>query len=97
MAKFGRESLHIYKEIQSEFDISVRQEGSIYLASNNEEVQLLEELHEINRTNSYESQLLTKSECLYRYSQLRRDYVQAGLFFPEEVIIEPRLMIHQLH
>ena len=94
---FGRESLHIYKEIQSEFDISVRQEGSIYLASNNEETQLLEELHEINRTNSYESQLLTKSECLYRYSQLRRDYVQAGLFFPEEVIIEPRLMIHRLH
>ena len=31
---YGRESLAIYKEIQSQFDISVRQNGSVYLASN---------------------------------------------------------------
>lgn len=94
---FGRESLRIYKEIQSEFDISVRQEGSVYLASNDEEVQLLEELNGINRANGYPSQLLTKNACLDRYPNLRSDYIKAGLFFPEEVIIEPRLMIHRLH
>jgi FAD dependent oxidoreductase TIGR03364 len=94
---FGRESLKIYQEIQSEFDISVRQEGSIYLASNEEEVQLLEELHEINNANSYTSQLFTKNTCLERYPNLRKDYIKAGLFFPQEVIIEPRLMIHRLH
>lgn len=94
---FGRESLKIYKDIQSKFDISIRQEGSVYLASNYEEVQLLEELAEINKSNSYSSRLLTKNECLNNYSGLREDYVQAGLFFPEEIIVEPLIMINKLH
>lgn len=94
---YGKESLKIYKSIQSEFDISIRQEGTVYLASNNEEVQLIEELSEINKSNNYESRLLTKSECLEKYSGLRSDYVKAGLFFPEEVIVEPQLMINKLH
>ncbi|PKA98160.1 FAD dependent oxidoreductase TIGR03364 [Flavobacteriaceae bacterium MAR_2009_75] len=94
---FGRESLAIYKEIQSQFDISVRQEGSIYLASNEEEVQLLEELKEINDSNSYSSELLTKKQCLEGYPNLREDYVKAGLFFAEEVKVEPRVMINKLH
>lgn len=94
---FGRESLRIYKKIQSKFDISVRQEGSVYLASNDDEVQLLEELHTINISNLYSSQLLTKEQCLRKYPNLRSDYVKAGLFFPEEIMVEPRLMIHRLH
>ncbi|MEO1010450.1 MAG: TIGR03364 family FAD-dependent oxidoreductase [Bacteroidota bacterium] len=94
---YGRESLAIYKDIQSKFEISLRQEGSVYLASNNEEVALLEELWQINRKNEYTSHLLTASECLKKYPGLRESYVRAGLFFPEEVTIEPRLMIHRLH
>lgn len=94
---YGRESLQIYKKIQKKFDISVRQEGSIYLASDDEEVQLLEELHKINRSNTYASELLTKNQCLAKYPGLRNDYVKAGLFFPEEIMLEPRLMIGKLH
>ncbi len=94
---YGRESLRIYKEIQQKFDISVRNEGSIYIASNEEEVQLLEELCVINKANDYTSKLLTKKECLERYPKLRSDYVKAALFFPDEVMVEPRLMIHKLH
>lgn len=94
---FGRESLAIYKSIQADFDISVRQEGSIYIASDEEEVQLLEELREINRSNAYPSELLTKQQCLDRYPNLREGYVKAGLYFPEEVKVEPRTMIHRLH
>ncbi|HZJ21645.1 MAG TPA: TIGR03364 family FAD-dependent oxidoreductase [Pricia sp.] len=94
---YGRESLRIYKKIQSKFDISVRQEGSIYLASNDEEVQLLEELHTINISNSYPSELFTKEQCLGKYPNLRSDYVKAGLFFPEEIMVEPREMINRLH
>lgn len=94
---YGRESLRIYKEIQGTFDISVRQEGSVYFASDEEEVQLLEELHQINLDNQYASQLLTKAKCLERYTGLRKDYVKAGLFFPEEVMVEPRVMINKLH
>ncbi|WP_053991541.1 TIGR03364 family FAD-dependent oxidoreductase [Mangrovimonas sp. TPBH4] len=94
---FGRESLEIYKDIQSKFDISIRQNGSVYLASNDEEVALIEELSEINKANQYSSKLLTKGQCLTNYSGLRSDYVQAGLFFPEEVTVEPLTMINRLH
>ncbi|MEA1786532.1 TIGR03364 family FAD-dependent oxidoreductase [Arenibacter sp. GZD96] len=94
---YGRESLRIYKEIQAQFDISVRQEGSVYIASNQEEVQLLEELALINKANEYPSHLLTKSECLKQYSGLKREYVKMGLFFPEEVMVEPRIMITKVH
>ncbi len=94
---YGRNSLKTYKAIQSEFDISVRENGSVYIASNEEEVQLLEELSQINRDNDYTSHLLTKQECLDNYPGLRRDYVHAGLFFPQEVTVEPNTMIHRLH
>ncbi|WP_318312261.1 TIGR03364 family FAD-dependent oxidoreductase [Flagellimonas crocea] len=94
--KFGRESLRIYKDIQSQFDISILQNGTVYLASNEEEEQLLVELRSINSGNDYTSKMLTKQECLSKYPGLRKDYVVAGLFFPEEVTVEPRTMIHRL-
>ena len=93
---FGRESLAIYKAIQKEFDITIRQNGSVYLASNAEEVQLIEELSAINKQNAYSSTLLTKALCLEKYPGLQADYVKAGLFFPDEVTVEPRTMIHRL-
>lgn len=93
---YGRESLRIYDDIQSRFDISVRKNGSVYFASNDEEVQLIEELSTINKHNSYESYLLTKEQCLEKYPGLRNDYVKAGLFFPDEVTVEPRIMINRL-
>ena len=94
---WGRDSLAIYKSIQAQFDISLRQQGSIYLASDEEELGLLEELREINRADDYPSQLLTRQQCSERYPALRPDYCRGGLFFPQEVSVNPRLMIHRLH
>lgn len=94
---YGRRSLEIYKSIQSEYDISARQNGTVYIASNEEELQLLEELYSINKRNNYKSLLLTKEECLRKYPGLRSNYVIAGLFFPDEITVEPRLMITRLH
>ncbi|WP_158963240.1 TIGR03364 family FAD-dependent oxidoreductase [Myroides fluvii] len=94
---YGRESLQLYKELQGQFDLSVRNNGSVYLASNEEELTLLEELHAINKANDYESTLLTKQACLQRYEGVKASYVKGGLFFPQEVTVEPRTMIHRLH
>ena len=94
--KLGRESLCIYKEIQAQFDISVRQEGTVYLASDDDEEQLLVELRSLNNVNGYTSKMLTKKECLQKYPGLKSNYVTAGLFFPEEVTVEPRIMVHRL-
>ena len=94
--KLGRESLKIYKEIQSGFDISIRQNGSVYLASDDDEERLLVEMRSINNHSGYTSKMLTKTECLKKYPGLRPSYINAGLFFPEEVTVEPLTMIHRL-
>jgi FAD dependent oxidoreductase TIGR03364 len=94
---FGRESLAIYKELQSLTDLTVRQNGTIYIASNDEEMQLIEELSQINKSNSYESHLLTKNDCLKKFDGLRSDYCNGGLFFPEEITVDSGEMIVKLH
>jgi FAD dependent oxidoreductase TIGR03364 len=93
---YGRRSLEIYKALQSQTDITLRHSGSVYLASDPEEWQLLQELWEINRANGYHSELLNQQKCLARYSGLRADYCVGGLFFPDEVTVEARKMIHQV-
>lgn len=93
---FGRKSLEIYKTIQAQFDITARPNGSVYLASDESEMTLLEELRQINEENSYASVLLSKKECLDRFEGLREDYCKGGLFFPEEITVEARAMIHRV-
>jgi len=95
--QFGRESLEIYKSIQQQFDISVRQEGSVYLASNEDEQMLIEELSAINSSVDYESEIWTARQCQDRFTQLRSDYCVGGLFFPQEVSVNPRRLVHRLH
>lgn len=94
--KYGRKSLEIYQSIQREYDITLRQQGSLYIASDVEELTLLEELATINRSNDYTSNLKTKSECLAHVPGLREEYVQGGLFFPEEVNLHPRVAIARI-
>jgi len=95
--QFGRESLRIYRLIQDQFDFSIRPFGSIYIASDDEELGLIEELHTINSNEDYPSELWTPTQCIEPYSQLRADYCRGGLFFPDEVSVNPRQMIHRLH
>jgi len=90
---YGRESLSIYKKLQGQTDLTVRQNGTVYLASNEEEVQLIEELSQINKDQNYDSILLTKKECLQRFDGLKSDYCKAGLFFPEELTVDADVMI----
>lgn len=93
---FGRRSLEIYQDLQTQIDLSFRQQGSIYFASDEEEWTLLQELAQINQQNDYPSELRTAEECLLQYPGLRSDYVQGGLFFPQEMNVNPRVAIHRL-
>ncbi|MEO2015859.1 MAG: TIGR03364 family FAD-dependent oxidoreductase [Fuerstiella sp.] len=95
--RFGRESVEIYTSLQKEFDLSVRRLGSIYLASDEHELTLLEELRAIDAANDYHSELWSPQQCRARYPQLRPDYCRGGLFYPDEISVNPRMMIHQLH
>jgi FAD dependent oxidoreductase TIGR03364 len=90
---YGRRSLEIYKSLQSSFDISVRQHGSVYIASDETELVLINELQDINQKEGYPSQLLKQGDCLEKYPGLKESYCKGALFFQEE---EPEKMIHQL-
>jgi FAD dependent oxidoreductase TIGR03364 len=93
---YGRQSLEIYKRLQQKVDLTVQPNGSVYLASDEEELGLLEELRQINASNGYASTLLSATQCLEKYPGLKPDYCRGGLFFPEEITVEARAMIHRL-
>jgi len=94
--RLGRRSLEIYKNIQAQFGITAQQNGSVYIASDEEEMTLLEELHTINKANDYLSQLLTAGDCLERYDGLQSSYCEGGLFFPEELTLDVRQAVAKI-
>ncbi|SOD99475.1 TIGR03364 family FAD-dependent oxidoreductase [Spirosoma fluviale] len=93
---YGRRSLEIYRDIQQETDISVRQNGTIYIASDVDEWTLANELHDRYQQIGYVSELWTKAQCLAKYPTLKPDYVVGGIYFPQEMSVEPEQMIHRL-
>ncbi|OWY22458.1 TIGR03364 family FAD-dependent oxidoreductase [Sphingobacteriales bacterium UPWRP_1] len=93
---YGRKSLEIYQSIQAKTDIGISQNGSIYLASDEDELQLIAELHHINQQNHYPSQLLSAAQCVKKYPSLNTDYCKGGLFFEQELSANPRVMIGRL-
>lgn len=94
--EYGRTATKIYKEIQAEFDISVRNNGSLYLASDDDEATLLHELKKHYDGLNYEAELMSAEQVLAKHPNLRKEYVKEALFFPTEVSVEPNLMIRRL-
>ena len=94
--EYGRESLAIYKNIQTKFDVTVRQNGTYYFASDDQEMSLLEETRALFKLQNYPSTLLNRKSCYDRFQNLNTDYYKGGLFFPEEISVEPRTMVHQV-
>ncbi|MGV3561150.1 TIGR03364 family FAD-dependent oxidoreductase [Larkinella arboricola] len=94
--QYGRRSLELYREIQQEYDITVRQNGSVYVASDADEWALANELYDRRRADGYPCELWSKVQTLATYPVLRPDYVQGALVFPEEISVEPDQMIYRL-
>lgn len=94
--EYGVYATQLYKSIQAEYNIGIRQNGSVYLASDDDEQQLLHELKQRMNERGYEAQLLSTNQCLNRWPVLKKEYCREGLFFPQEVSAEPNLLIHQL-
>jgi FAD dependent oxidoreductase TIGR03364 len=94
---YGKVSLETYLSIQAEFDISVRQNGSTYLASTEEELAILHEKADFYDHTGYSPVRLTAAECIRKLPAVKSDYCKGGLYFPQEISIEPQIMIHRLH
>ncbi len=93
---YGVRGLEIYDAIQREFDISVRQNGSVYIASDDDEVQLLHELKCHYDHVGYSQELLTAAQIQQKYTAVRGSYAKEALFFGQEVSVEPGVMIRRL-
>lgn len=94
--EYGRTSTRIYNEIQAEHDITVRNNGSLYIASDDDEVQLLHELKAHYDGLNYASKLLSAGQINAKHPNIKKDYAKEALFFPSEVSVEPHLMIYRL-
>lgn len=94
---YGVRGLEIYKSIQNEMDISVRNNGSIYIASDADEVQMLHELSAHYKHVGYAHELWSKEQILKTYPMMKDTYVKEAIVFKQEVSVEPDLMIHRLH
>ncbi len=92
----GRRSLKIYKKIQEEIDISLVKNGSWYLASDDFEMTLLEEMQSLFAERNYVSRLYNANDCLDIHAALQKSYVKGGLFIPEEASLNPRVMVHRV-
>lgn len=93
---YARVSLATYQAIQAEWDISIRQNGSLYLASTALEMQVLEEKHARYQEIGYPSRVLTAAACRQRLPAVRASYCVGGLLFEQEVTAEPDQLIHRL-
>lgn len=93
---YGLYSSQLYKNIQSEYDISIRQNGSVYIASNADEQQLIHELKQQMDEKNYEAILLTQIQCLQKWPALLPSYCREGLYFPQELSAEPNALIYKL-
>lgn len=94
--EYGRTSLEIYGYIQQRTDISARPNGSYYLASDDDELRLLEEAKQLFQERDYQANLLTSTVCIEKIPSLKNSYCKGGLFFPQEFSVEPRLMVNRV-
>ncbi|PTS99498.1 TIGR03364 family FAD-dependent oxidoreductase [Pedobacter sp. HMWF019] len=95
--EYGARGLEIYQSIQEEYDISVRKNGSVYIASDEDEQTLIHELKAHYDTLGYTAELLSKESIHAKYPSIKASYAKEALYFPQEISVEPGLMIYNLH
>lgn len=94
---YGVYSTGLYKSIQERFDVSVRNNGSVYIASDPDEQRLIHELKAKYDTIGYDAELLSQKAISEKYPALKSSYCKEALYFPQEISVEPNMFIHRIH
>jgi len=94
--KYGISSMEIYRSIQKEAQLDLNEEGSLYIASNDEEIRLIEELNAINQANQYDSIVLDKTDINKLYPEIKQSYAKAALHFPLEIQVNPKTTVARI-
>ena len=89
-------SLEIYSQLQEKVDISARKNGSWYIASDDQEMKILEEMAACNMNSGCQSEIHDTLQTLAVNPALRKEYVKGSLFFPEEFSVNPLKMIYSV-
>lgn len=92
----GLKTLRTCLDIQSKTDISLRKNGSCYIASDETELQLLQEMQQYNTETGYPSHLLDAEDVYKKYPSLKPGYALGALFYPDEISLEPRTAIGRI-
>lgn len=93
---YGRRSLEIYKELEEPAELPIKHEGTYYVASDLEELQLLREMQTINNAEAYAAEWLQPEEVIYRQPLMHHSYALGSLHYPLELSVDPRLLVHRL-
>lgn len=94
---YGVYATQLYKTIQQHHDISVRNNGSLYIASDESEQILIHALKSHYDAIGYHAALMSQKQLLDKHPVLNAAYCKEALYFPQEVSVEPNLFIHRLH
>ena len=83
-------SRQIWKEIAEESDIWYDPVGSLHLAYQQDEWEILQELYSIFKKEGRDVQLLNKMEVAEKSDAVKQENLLGGLYSSEELIIDPR-------
>lgn len=90
----GDRTLHHLHEINKQTALPLRENGSLYIASDEQEMQLLEEMQQLNDAAGYQSRLLSLHESSELIQPLNKSYAKGGLFFSGDATVEsPKLLL----
>jgi FAD dependent oxidoreductase TIGR03364 len=83
-------SREIWKTIAADADIWYEETGSLHLAYNKEEWQVLQELEVIFKKEKRQVSLLDKNKISEKYEHVNPDNLLGGLYSADELLIDPR-------
>ncbi|MFN8482274.1 MAG: TIGR03364 family FAD-dependent oxidoreductase [Anaerolineae bacterium] len=86
------DSQAIYREVQAQRDVGVRATGSLYVASTETENRVLQEFAQIYGAD-YPCAYLASADALYGYHFIRPSYCAGALVFPDDLSLDPRVLL----
>jgi FAD dependent oxidoreductase TIGR03364 len=95
--KYGAKTVEVLTTLQSKGDFGVRQNGSIYLASDEYESTLIQEMAKINSEEEYDHKLMEKDEAIRQFPYINENYCHSAIYYPQEISTNPSFLLEKVH
>lgn len=93
---YGTRSLEIFDELKNLANFTLVKNGSVYIASDDDELTLIQELEQIHTSTNYHCQFLDKRTAVQKFPDLNSDYIKGALFYPAEYSVNSSEFIYTL-